>query len=1259
MSSSEVHRLVRYVPRVASEWEVDAPHSLWQEVDSTLCFVDLSGFTKLSERLARRGRIGAEELTEVLNRVFGQMLELAYERGGALLKFGGDALLLHFVGPAHAIHAACAAVEMRSALREAAQFKTSVGRVPLRMSVGIHSGIVHMFKVGASHRELVVTGPAATQVASMESAADAGEILLSPETARLLPAGAVGASKGPGFLLRWRRAPLPTERAVPRRMVSIESVAECLPVVLRSYLATGAPEPEHRVATVGFVKFQGVDELMAGGGPDAVAVALDEILSVVQMAADTAVVTLLATDLDKDGGKLILVTGVPNAQDDDDGRMLRALRRIIEADTRLTVRVGVNRGHVFAGEVGSAYRATFTVMGDTVNLAARLMATAGPGQLYCSPQVLDRSRTLFVAEALEPFFVRGKTLAVQAYSVGREIGPRTSPTGNELAFVGRAEEMAVLAGAIDAVRDGRGSVVTVVGATGVGKSRLIEETRDRATGITVFEIQAEHAGSTWPYRACRDPFRDLLGIERADQATMAEVLHRAVAVRAPELLPVLPLLADAVHVEVPSTDRVDGIEPRFRPDRTADAVIALLRASLPGPILLVLEDAQWMDSATVALAERLVGASADYPWMVLVARRPELGGVEPQIGELIELQPLGLDDARSLVITATTAAPLRSHEVEIIVQRSGGSPLFLGEMLRLARSGTVEDLPDSLDAIVNAELDGLGVLARRLVRYASVLGRSFRIEVLRELLADDSIDLDDSTTRQLGRFLEYEGTDRARFRHALHRDVAYEGLPYRRRRELHMRAGEITERLAGSSPESVADLLSLHYSLAQDHARAWRYARIAGDRARQRYANLEAVTHYERAIDAARRFEGSTVEELVELWRVLGDVREQLALFEDAIEAYRTAGGLVGGDPVERADLLWRRARVRMHLGAYRTAMAESTRAYTLLKGLDGAVTAAAVRARLTALQALLRQAQQRAEPALRLADRAIDEARSANDDDALARAYLVSDWAKRVLGTTDTTGFGELALTIYERRGDLDGAGKASNNLGAIAYFDGNWRDAVKWYRKALEAYQRCGNEASAAVAGSNLAEMLISQRGFEEAERMLRDSIRVLRSVRALDDVVFAEIQLGRLMVERGDAALALDYLVPIRAEATAVGQVGYAFEAAMLIASALVELNRFDEAIQTIEDASRDIGSVDLLYQPTLARVRSLALAGRGQLGEGRAMLESGLASAREQGLLYEEALLLLASTRLDLVEGGPTGSDVTDRLATILARLQIGG
>src|SRR6516164_3664026 len=147
-----------YVPRMAAEWDLDAPGVLWRESDATCCFVDISGFTALSERLARRGRIGAEELTEVLNFVFGKMLAVAYEKGGSLLKFGGDALLLAFFEGDHAVLGSQAAVAMRAALREARTFPTSVGRLNLRMSVGVHSGRFQFFRVGASHKELLVAG---------------------------------------------------------------------------------------------------------------------------------------------------------------------------------------------------------------------------------------------------------------------------------------------------------------------------------------------------------------------------------------------------------------------------------------------------------------------------------------------------------------------------------------------------------------------------------------------------------------------------------------------------------------------------------------------------------------------------------------------------------------------------------------------------------------------------------------------------------------------------------------------------------------------------------------------------------------------------------------------------------------------------------------------------------------------------------------------------------------------------------------------
>mgnify|MGYP001821149700 CR=1 FL=1 len=155
------NRLARYVPRLSAEWHLDSRQH-WRTVDGTLCYIDISGFTALSEKLARRGRIGAEELTDVLDHVFGNMLSVAYERGGNLLKFGGDALLLLFEGPDHELQAASAAVEMRAALRKAADVPTSVGRVPLKMSVGLHTGTVNLFSFPGAHTEFVVTGPAAT-----------------------------------------------------------------------------------------------------------------------------------------------------------------------------------------------------------------------------------------------------------------------------------------------------------------------------------------------------------------------------------------------------------------------------------------------------------------------------------------------------------------------------------------------------------------------------------------------------------------------------------------------------------------------------------------------------------------------------------------------------------------------------------------------------------------------------------------------------------------------------------------------------------------------------------------------------------------------------------------------------------------------------------------------------------------------------------------------------------------------------------------
>ncbi|MGB7818759.1 MAG: adenylate/guanylate cyclase domain-containing protein, partial [Ornithinibacter sp.] len=183
--------LRRHVPPSTLVWDDEAPGALFRVVDGTLVFADVSGFTALTERMSRRGRIGAEEIVETLNRVFGPMLDLAASRGGEMLKFGGDALLFLFTGPDHAEQACDAAVEMRVGLREAASQPTSVGRLPLSMSVGVHSGDIHLFLVGAPTRELLILGPAASATADAEKSAEAREIVVTAAAAARLSPGSV------------------------------------------------------------------------------------------------------------------------------------------------------------------------------------------------------------------------------------------------------------------------------------------------------------------------------------------------------------------------------------------------------------------------------------------------------------------------------------------------------------------------------------------------------------------------------------------------------------------------------------------------------------------------------------------------------------------------------------------------------------------------------------------------------------------------------------------------------------------------------------------------------------------------------------------------------------------------------------------------------------------------------------------------------------------------------------------------------------
>ena len=681
--------LLPHVPRPAAEWAATGPGERpWRVVDGTLVFADISGFTALSERLARQGPIGAEELTEVLGHCFAELLAVAYARGGSLVKFGGDALLLLFDGDGHAVRAVDAALGMRSTMRRVGRLSTSVGSVRLRMSLGVHTGPVHLFLVGASHRELLLAGPGPSSVVTMEGTAEAGEVVVSPATATRIDASLLAGPKGPGVLLRPRIEPVPLLEVFshPERTATGD-VSSQVPHALREHLLDGGGESEHRHAAIAFVHFDGTDGLLAERGPAWVATALDVLVRDVQEACERHGATFLASDLDHDGGKLILVGGVPRTLGDDDGRVLRAVREIVDralrrGDDGIPVRVGINRGPVFAGEVGPPYRRTFTVMGDAVNLAARLMAKAARGEVLASASVLERSRTAFSVTELAPFFVKGKSRPVRAYAVGATQGATEARRASRLAFAGREEELGTLLEAWRSAEAGRGRAVVVTGDVGVGKTRLLDELRQCLGAGDVRTVQCEQYEDRTPYFAFRVLLRTLLGLPAG--ATVS-TLTEAVTGVAADLEPWVPLIGDVVNITCADSPNTASLEPQFRGLRTRDVVERLLDALVTEPTVLAFDDAQWLDQASAVLLERLVASVGGRPWLVCATRRRGVddplaafdgAGEGGRSGDvvLIRLDPLPEATCRALVRGVRREAPLPPHRLDAARRASRREP---------------------------------------------------------------------------------------------------------------------------------------------------------------------------------------------------------------------------------------------------------------------------------------------------------------------------------------------------------------------------------------------------------------------------------------------------------------------------------------------------------------------------------------------------------------------------------------------------------
>lgn len=1063
-----------YVPRRLLQQAPDASGPGW--LDGTCVLVDISGFTSLSEQLARRGRVGTEDLVTTLAEVFSALLS-ASEDGGDVLKFAGDALLLAYEGPDHAERACHAALAMQRTLDRVGRVRLAGARATLRMSVGVHSGRFGLLLTGTDHRNLVLHGPAVDLLLDLEARSDAGEVLTSRDTAALLPPSATTAPRGDDVRLV-DVAPLAAVPTSPQPKVSAEpSVLE--PLLPRCFAERPDlldADSDHRRAAVGFVQVSGL-----GAVGDAAPEVVDALTARVEDACREGGVTLLDTDVSRDGFRYFVTAGAPMALEDAEGRLVQALASVVTSDLPVEVRAGVTAGRVFAGAVGSSERRTYTVMGDTTNLAARLTAKADPGTVLVHAPVLSAARTSLVGEPHDPIRVKGKAEPIEVVVVREQGHGLARGAASDSPFVGRATELGTVRTALDAAAAaGRGCVVEVVGEPGIGKSRLAREALS-AVGWPSHVLSSDPYGASVPFRTLRQLLEAVLGLTQPSAAARGVRLAEAAALD-PGLRPWLPLVASVVDADVDGTVEADALDDRFRRAKLAQVVVDLLAVAIDEPTVFLLDDAQWVDGASADVLRTVLAAAATHPWSVVLTLRDGAEGLGADDVVRVQLAALSQQAAQELVEQASALRPAAARRV---LDRAEGNPFFLLELTDAATTGGA--LPDTVEVLVATQIDRLPRADRDVVRGAAVLGARHPSRLFAAVLDTPLL------PPSVAPFLSLDGDD-VTFTRAVHREVAYEQLTFAARRRLHREAARRLEEQPDIAGPDRLPMLSLHLDAAGDSAGAYLWSERAATAATDEHAHEAAVEFCRRAIRNGRR-SGHSMDDLRPTYVRLGKALFVSAQYADAAQAYAAARRGVQ-DPAEATSLTYELGMVRREEGRLDAALAAARRARALAQDLDGE-KAVAWQTEIDLLEAGVRYWQGRPAACLTIADRAATTAErlpaGRQRTQLVARAQALWDTAA-VEVPGQRTRYGDQPLELFEDIGDLYNLTRFAVNVGYALFYDGDWDGAVARWRRSLAVAEQIGDVSNVAVNQMNIGEVLGYQGHLDEARRLLTGALRTL---------------------------------------------------------------------------------------------------------------------------------------------------------------------
>jgi adenylate cyclase len=1133
-----------YIP-TDRRYAIAAGSELPERTYGAALFADISGFTALTEALASElgSHRASEELTAHLNRVFHAVIEELDRFGGSVIYFSGDAVTCWLDGD-DGLRATAAALAMQEAIAREGQISTPGGLlVQLELKVAVAVGQVRRFVVGDPEILLidVLAGAPLDRLAAAERHAERGEVVLDEAAVASLGDRVVLAeTRSGGEVGVVRRLAVPVASSplpAPPRELAPDEVRPWLlpPVYERLRSGRGELLAELRPAIPLFLRFGGIDF----DSDDAVS-RLDDFVGRTQRVLARYGGNAIQLTIGDKGAYLYAIFGAPLAHEDDAARALAAASELRTLEGVSGIQIGIARGRLRSGTYGHALRRTYCCLGDAVNLAARLMSAAPPGQILVDGAVRDAAGGGFAWEALPPLQLKGKSAAVTAHSLqGSSLRQVRLEARYELPMFGRNKELASIAKQLAETMQGRGQVVAVTAEAGIGKSRLVAEAAREsvAGGASVHAGECQAFGTNTSYFVWRPIWRGLLRAEGG----VADV-ERALRDVDPDLLPRLPLLSPLLGLPIPDNDLTRSFDAKLRKESLEDLAAHCLRVFAGAqPMVFVLEDCHWLDPLSRDLLLAVARESVRLPVALLLAYRPPAEG-EPgpgveKLGHFHEVQLAELPQDEAELLVQSKFAQLFADErpprrlVELVTERAQGNPFYIEELLSFIRTSGIDphndralielELPDSLHSMILSRIDTLEEQPRRTLKVASVVGRVFRARTLPgaypELGTIEDVRSSLETLRAADLVTaDDQSAETYLFKHVITQQVAYESIPFATRAGLHEGVGKFIEATEPSLDRHL-NLLAHHYWSSRNDDKKREYLQRAGDAAEAEYSNDVAIEWYQRLAPLLADAERGAA--LLKLGKVL----ERVAKWDEAGVTYEHTLDLARQKD-DRQERAWTEAalgELARKRGRYDEATGWFDRAgetFDELADLEGKGLVLHFAGTLAAQTGDYDESRRRYEASLEIRKRLDDKA-------SMGGLYSNLGIIAEYVGDYDRArALNEQGIAIRLEAGDKWGVSVSLNNLGNIARLQGDLDEARERLEEALHLQREVGDRWMIANAQNNLANVLREQGDVDRARSLYAEALQTYGDIADSWALAFLFEDLAALAASTGAAQPAL---------------------------------------------------------------------------------------------------------------------------------------